>query len=199
MKTTLHNDLQSMLNPFMVNSWKVHTGAYENSPLCIAGQILTEQSQCQEHPSESAFHTSPCLSPVIAHERACEFESEYPFCNVVILPYQIERQTVVSQRSYLSKSSMLRSWICMLILCPFLIIHWFVIKPPWADHSMAVHKDIHSERPSNGECCLFGPIVWGESPGLSALTHCHLGGRLVRVGKRSSPARRRCLHVRAPR
>ncbi|KAL3741463.1 hypothetical protein ACJRO7_017012 [Eucalyptus globulus] len=57
-------------------------------------QIQTEQSQCQEHPSESAFHTSTCLSPVIARERACEFESEYPFCNVVILPYQIERQTV---------------------------------------------------------------------------------------------------------
>ncbi|XP_010052027.2 B3 domain-containing transcription factor VRN1 [Eucalyptus grandis] len=58
------------------------------------GQILTEQSQCQEHPSESAFHTSPCLSPVIAHERACEFESEYPFCNVVISPSHIKRQTV---------------------------------------------------------------------------------------------------------
>ncbi|XP_056175461.1 B3 domain-containing transcription factor VRN1-like [Syzygium oleosum] len=56
------------------------------------GQIQIEQSRCQETSLESASHTSPCLSPVTAHEKASEFESEYPFCNVVISPSHINRQ-----------------------------------------------------------------------------------------------------------
>ncbi|KAF8030765.1 hypothetical protein BT93_D0063 [Corymbia citriodora subsp. variegata] len=75
------------------------------------GRIQTEQSQCRESSLELALNTSPSLSPVTAHEKAGEFESEYPFCKVVISPTHIRNHTVTIPwpfiRTYIQKKHQL--------------------------------------------------------------------------------------------
>ncbi|XP_048141069.1 B3 domain-containing transcription factor VRN1-like isoform X1 [Rhodamnia argentea] len=65
------------------------------------GRIQIKQSQCRESSSESAFHTSSCLSPVNAHEKACKFESEYPFFNIVMCPSHLNRNHVTIPRQFI--------------------------------------------------------------------------------------------------
>ncbi|KAI3413097.1 uncharacterized protein J3R85_016536 [Psidium guajava] len=57
--------------------------------------IEIERSQCRERSLEPAFHGTPCLSPVSAHEKAMGFESDHPFFKVVMRPSYVWNKLAV--------------------------------------------------------------------------------------------------------
>ncbi|KAF8016949.1 hypothetical protein BT93_H2215 [Corymbia citriodora subsp. variegata] len=59
------------------------------------GRINMEQSQCLVEGSLEPAFCSSCPSPINAHEKASQFESEYPFFYVVLLPIHIKKNYVI--------------------------------------------------------------------------------------------------------
>ncbi|XP_048135709.1 putative B3 domain-containing protein REM15 [Rhodamnia argentea] len=59
------------------------------------GRIGIKQSQCRESSSEPAFHFSPCLTTVSAHEKARGFESDHPFFKVAMRPSYVSKYLAI--------------------------------------------------------------------------------------------------------